>query len=75
MVLTFLVMAQTMSNVRHVITMSEVIVHSLDELNSSTELRPPILVLPFKPLVIEQVDILRRGEQCWRVGLLQQVRY
>lgn len=62
-----------MSNLRHVLTMSEVIVHSLDELNRSTELRPPILVLPLEPLFIEQVDVLCRGEQRWRIGLLRRV--
>ncbi|MPC22199.1 hypothetical protein E2C01_015209 [Portunus trituberculatus] len=69
MVLTLLVMAQTMSSLRHLVTMSEVIVHCLDELNRSTELRPPILVLPFEPFLIEQVHILHCGEQRWRVSL------
>jgi len=45
------------------------ILHSFDELNSGTELRPPILVFTGNPLTTEASDVLDCGQQCWWVAL------
>lgn len=47
------------------------VVHGLDELNGRAELGPPVGCLALKPVLIEGIDKLHRGEEVRGIGLHQ----